>query len=64
MIYLLESVKIPSGHSFEAYLEFLVNVIVLFGSDKSSSSSKSTDITSSKTTPLAWDFEGARMGFI
>jgi len=46
------------------YLDFLVNAVLVFGSDRTSSSSKSIEMTSSKTTPRAWDLDGALTGFI
>lgn len=46
------------------YVFFRVNDILVFGSDRSSISSKSEERTSSKTTPRAWGFGGALAGSI
>lgn len=45
--------------------DFLFDDTVAFGSDvRSSSSVRSMDVTSSKTTPLGWDFDGPLTGFV
>ena len=46
------------------YLDFLLNVTLGFVSVKITSSSELSTITSSKTTPRAWDFDEALAVFI
>lgn len=53
-----------SENVFHTYFFFLVNDILVFGSDRSSSSSRSDEPTSSKTTPRAGGFGAALTGFI
>lgn len=53
-----------SENVFRAYFLFLVNDILMFGSDRSSLSSRSDEPTSSNTTPRAGGFAAALTGFI
>lgn len=46
------------------YLDFLLCGVLDFASGSCSSSSKSIEMTSSNTTPRAWDFDGVFTGFI
>lgn len=52
------------GNLLHTYLFFLLNDILVFGSDRSSLSSKSEDTTSSKTTPRAWGFGDVLTAFL
>lgn len=53
-----------SENVFHTYFFFLVNNILVFGSDRSSLSSRSDELTSSKTTPRAGGFGAALSSLI